>query len=42
MIMLKSEGHLLRLLALMEGVSFLALLGAAMPLRYFVGMPQAV
>lgn len=25
-----------------EGVSFLVLLGVAMPLKYFAGMPQAV
>ena len=33
---------LLRLAALVEGISFLALLGIAMPLKYFAGLPQAV
>lgn len=32
----------LRAVALVEGVSFLILLGIAMPLKYFAGMPQAV
>jgi integral membrane protein len=32
----------LRRIALMEGVSFLLLLGIAMPLKYFAGMPMAV
>jgi len=40
--MFKSLVHTLRLVALTEGVSFLVLLGVAMPLKYFVGMPQAV
>jgi len=40
--MFKSPVHLLRLLALTEGVSFLVLLGVAMPLKYFAGLPQAV
>ena len=31
-----------RRLALVEGVSFLVLLGIAMPLRHFAGMPRAV
>ncbi|HEY8505949.1 MAG TPA: DUF3817 domain-containing protein [Gemmataceae bacterium] len=31
-----------RLVALGEGVSFLVLLGVAMPLKYLSGMPQAV
>jgi integral membrane protein len=30
------------MLALTEGVSFLVLLGVAMPLKYFAGLPQAV
>jgi integral membrane protein len=34
--------HTLRLLALTEGVSFLLLLGVAMPLKYMAGMPMAV
>jgi integral membrane protein len=33
---------LLRFTALIEGVSFLVLLGVAMPLKYFAGMPGAV
>ena len=33
---------LLRAAGLAEGVSFLLLLGLAMPLKYFAGMPQAV
>ena len=32
----------LRAIALIEGVSFLLLLGVAMPLKYFAGMPRAV
>jgi integral membrane protein len=32
----------LRLAALVEGVSFLVLLGVAMPLKYFAGLPAAV
>ena len=31
-----------RKIALMEGVSFLLLLGIAMPLKYLAGMPEAV
>ncbi|HEY8899577.1 MAG TPA: DUF3817 domain-containing protein [Chthoniobacterales bacterium] len=34
--------HLLRLTTLAEGVSFLLLLGVAMPLKYAAGLPQAV
>lgn len=32
----------LRLLAILEGISLLALLFAAMPLKYLYGMPEAV
>ena len=32
----------LRLIGLIEGVSFLLLLGVAMPLKYMMGMPKAV
>lgn len=32
----------LRAVALVEGASFLLLLGIAMPLKYFAGMPMAV
>jgi len=33
---------LLRKIAILEGVSFLVLLGVAMPLKYFAGLPLAV
>ena len=39
---MNSPVSLLRRLTLMEGVSFLLLLGVAMPLKYFAGMPMAV
>ena len=32
----------LRLVGLLEGLSFLLLLGVAMPLKYMAGMPEAV
>lgn len=32
----------LRILAFLEGVSFLVLLGVAMPIKYLLGMPEAV
>ena len=32
----------LRVIGFWEGVSFLVLLGIAMPLKYFLGMPEAV
>ena len=32
----------LRAIGFIEGLSFLLLLGVAMPLKYFAGMPQAV
>ena len=31
-----------RLVAIMEGVSYLVLLGIAMPLKYFAGLPEVV
>lgn len=34
--------HYLSILALAEGASLIALIGIAMPLKYFAGMPQAV
>jgi integral membrane protein len=34
--------HWFRIVAIAEGVSFLLLLGIAMPLKYFMGMPLAV
>ena len=40
--MLKSSIGRLRAIGLVEGVSFLILLGVAMPLKYFAGLPQAV
>jgi integral membrane protein len=39
---MKNPVPLLRRLALIEGVSFLLLLGVAMPLKYLAGMPIAV
>jgi integral membrane protein len=39
---LKSPIGRLRLIAFLEGVSFLVLLGIAMPLKYYAGMPLAV
>lgn len=40
--MSKSLVHLLRIVTLIEGVSFLLLLGVAMPLKYMADMPMAV
>lgn len=40
--MLKSSIGRLRAIGLVEGVSFLILLGIAMPLKYLAGLPQAV
>lgn len=40
--MLKNPVHSLRMVALTEGVSFLVLLGVAMPLKYAAGRPEAV
>jgi integral membrane protein len=39
---MKSSLNVLRLLALLEGVSFLVLLGIAMPLKYYYDKPNAV
>lgn len=39
---MKSPIPALRILALIEGISFLILVGIAMPLKYLAGMPQAV
>lgn len=39
---LKTSLGRLRVIGWLEGVSFLLLLGVAMPLKYFAGMPQAV
>ncbi len=40
--MLKTTLGRLRLIALIEGISYLLLLGVAMPLKYLWGMPIAV
>lgn len=40
--MFKSRVHTLRMVALTEGVSFLLLLGVAMPMKYLAGIPEAV
>lgn len=40
--MLKTSIGRLRAIGLIEGISFLLLLGVAMPLKYFAGLPQAV
>jgi integral membrane protein len=40
--LLKSNLGRLRIIAFMEGISFLVLLGIAMPLKYVAGMPEAV
>lgn len=40
--MLKTSISRLRVIGLVEGISFLLLLGVAMPLKYFAGLPQAV
>lgn len=39
---MKSTADPVRVIALVEGVSFLVLLGVAMPLKYFADMPQPV
>ena len=39
---LKSPIGLLRLIGFLEGISYLVLLGIAMPLKYFADMPQSV
>ena len=39
---MKKSINVLRLLALIEGISFLALLGIAMPLKYYYNKPEAV
>jgi len=40
--MLKTSIGRLRAGALIEGISFIVLLGVAMPLKYLAGLPQAV
>lgn len=37
-----SQIRVFRMIALAEGVSFLTLLFAAMPMKYFMGMPEVV
>lgn len=39
---MKSSLDILRLLALLEGISYLVLLGIAMPLKYYYNKPDAV
>ena len=40
--MLRTSIGRLRAIGIVEGISFLLLLGVAMPLKYFAGMPQVV
>ena len=40
--MLATSVGRLRMVGMLEGISFLLLLGVAMPLKYFAGMPMAV
>jgi len=40
--MLKTAIGRLRAIGIIEAISFLALLGIAMPLKYFAGLPEAV
>ncbi|NIJ52046.1 DUF3817 domain-containing protein [Dyadobacter arcticus] len=40
--LIKSTLGRFRIVAFLEGVSFLILLGVAMPLKYLAGIPQAV
>ncbi len=40
--MLRTPIGRLRVIAFVEGISFLLLLGVAMPLKYFAGMPETV
>ena len=40
--MLKTPIGRLRAIGILEAVSFLVLLGIAMPLKYFAGLPEAV
>ena len=40
--MLRTPVGRLRAVGIIEGVSFLVLLGIAMPLKYFAGLPEAV
>ena len=40
--LLKSSLGRLRIVAILEGISFLVLLGIAMPLKYIAGIPEVV
>lgn len=40
--LLKSNLGRLRIIGFLEGISFLVLLGIAMPLKYILGQPEAV
>jgi integral membrane protein len=40
--LIKSALGRLRIIAFLEGISLIVLLGVAMPLKYFAGIPQAV
>jgi integral membrane protein len=40
--MVRTSVSRLRIIGLIEAISFLILLGVAMPLKYFAGLPQAV
>ena len=40
--MVRTSISRLRIIGLIEGISFLLLLAVAMPLKYFSGLPQAV
>lgn len=40
--MLKTPISRLRLIGILEGISYLVLLGIAMPLKYLAGMPETV
>ncbi|SKB53698.1 DUF3817 domain-containing protein [Dyadobacter psychrophilus] len=40
--LIKSALGRLRIVAFLEGISYLVLLGIAMPLKYIAGLPQAV
>jgi integral membrane protein len=42
MTVLRTSIGRLRIIGIIEGISFLLLLGVAMPLKYFAGLPQAV
>ena len=39
---MKNSLHILRFIGLLEGISFLVLLGIAMPLKYYMNKPETV